>query len=184
MPESFPDGLPIQQVIGRLFRTTSHFGCGKLFAMTNNAETLLDARLTRNVGLYYCCYRLSLLGWNVMPTVLETRGVDIVAYRNDTSGFVGVQVKAQSNRAPILLGSRLDSNMGDFWVVVNRLASATPTAFVMLSSEVRERARCGQRAGRTSYSLQPADYELETFKERWDRIVSGPNPSRSNVRRR
>jgi hypothetical protein len=28
----------------------------------------LDSQITGNVGLYYCCYHLSLLGWNVMPT--------------------------------------------------------------------------------------------------------------------
>ena len=36
--------------------------------MTDGANATLDPQLTGNVGLYYCCYRLSLLGWNVMPT--------------------------------------------------------------------------------------------------------------------
>ncbi len=41
----------------------------------------LDAHFTRNAGLYYTCYPLSLLGWNVMPTARNARGVDIIAYR-------------------------------------------------------------------------------------------------------
>lgn len=31
-----------------------------------------------NIGLFYVCYRLSRLGWNVMPTSRNARGVDIV----------------------------------------------------------------------------------------------------------
>jgi hypothetical protein len=33
----------------------------------------LDPQITGNVGLYYCCYRLSQLGWNVMPTARNAR---------------------------------------------------------------------------------------------------------------
>lgn len=62
----------------------------------------LDPQLTGNVGLYYCCYRLSLMGWNVMPTARNARGVDIIAYSRDASRFVGVQVKALSKRKPPL----------------------------------------------------------------------------------
>jgi hypothetical protein len=39
----------------------------------------LDQQVTGNTGLYYCCYRLSLLGWNVMPTARNARGVDILS---------------------------------------------------------------------------------------------------------
>ncbi|MGE0013944.1 MAG: hypothetical protein AB7S62_17135 [Azoarcus sp.] len=64
----------------------------------------LDPQLTGNVGLY-CCYRLSLMGWNVMPTARNARGVDIIAYSRDASRFVGVQVKALSKRNPEPLGT-------------------------------------------------------------------------------
>ena len=48
-------------------------------ADNGNGSATLDPQLTGNVGLYYCCYRLSLLGWNVMPTARNARGVDIIA---------------------------------------------------------------------------------------------------------
>jgi hypothetical protein len=51
----------------------------------NNEIAPLNPQLTGNVGLYYCCYRLSLLGWNVMPTARNARGVDIIAYSRDVS---------------------------------------------------------------------------------------------------
>jgi hypothetical protein len=104
----------------------------------------LDPQITGNVGLYYCCYRLSLLGWNVMPTARNARGVDIIAYSRDTTRFHGVQVKARSKRHPVPLGTSLDKIMGDFWVIVNRVAS-TPSAFILLPSEVKERARRGEK---------------------------------------
>ena len=40
----------------------------------------LNPQITGNVGLYYYCYKLSLPGWNVMPTARDARGVDIIAY--------------------------------------------------------------------------------------------------------
>jgi hypothetical protein len=54
----------------------------------------LDPQITGNVGLYYSCYRLSLLGWNVMPTARNARGVDIIAYDSIASRFIGIQVKS------------------------------------------------------------------------------------------
>jgi hypothetical protein len=34
----------------------------------------LEPQIIGNAGLYYWCYRLSLLGWNVMPTARNARG--------------------------------------------------------------------------------------------------------------
>ena len=103
--------------------------------------SMADARskqITGNVGLYYCCYRLSLLGWNVMPTARNAQGVDIIAYNRDASRFVAIQVKTLSDHAPVGIGKSLDGVMGDFWVVVNEVASLPPSAFILLPSEVRE----------------------------------------------
>jgi hypothetical protein len=97
----------------------------------------LDPQVTGNVGLYYCCYRLSLLGWNVMPTAHNARGVDIVAYDGAATRFIGVQVKALSKRDPVPLGTNLEKIMGDFWVIINNIAK-DPRAFVLLPCEGKE----------------------------------------------
>jgi hypothetical protein len=141
--------------------------------ITPTPRLILNPQLTGNVGLFYCCYRLSLLGWNVMPTARNARGVDIIAYSGDASRFVGVQVKALSKRAPVPLGRTLDKIMGDFWVIVNRVAGTTPSAYVLLPSEVRERVHRGEKDGRVSYWLQPGDYEQDKFREKWERIGHG-----------
>lgn len=138
-----------------------------------NRNGPLNPQLTGNVGLYYCCYRLSLLGWNVMPTARNARGVDIIAYSEDASRFVGVQVKALSKRNPVPLGTSLDKVMGDFWVIVNKVATPAPSAFVLLPTEVRERAHRGEKDRRVSFWLQPAQYEDDTFREAWERIGHG-----------
>jgi hypothetical protein len=132
----------------------------------------LDPQLTGNVGLYYCCYRLSLMGWNVMPTARNARGVDIIAYSRDATRFVGIQVKALSKRSPVPLGTTLDKVMGDFWIIVNQVATS-PSAYILLPTEVPEQAHRGEKEGRVSYWLQPRDYEHEPFLEAWDRIGRG-----------
>jgi len=94
------------------------------------------------------------MGWNVMPTARNARGVDIIAYSRDASRFVGVQVKALSKRNPVPLGTSLDKVMGDFWIIVNKVATA-PSAYIMLPSEVIERAHRGEKEGRvfTTYTF-------------------------------
>ncbi len=132
----------------------------------------LDPQITGNVGLYYCCYRLSLLGWNVMPTARNARGVDIVAYSRDAKRFLGLQIKALSKRNPVPLGTTLEKVTGDFWIIVNQVTS-TPCAFILRPSEVKKRAHRGEKEGRVSFWLQLRGYELERFREAWDRIGQG-----------
>lgn len=132
----------------------------------------LDPQVTGNVGLYYCCYRLSLLGWNVMPTARNARGVDIVAYDQGATNFVSVQVKALGRRNPVPLGAVLEKVMGDFWVIVNKV-STSPSAFVLFPSEVKELAQRGERDERVSFWLPPKAYDQDPFREAWGRIGNG-----------
>lgn len=132
----------------------------------------LDPQLTGNAGLYYCCYHLSLLGWNVMPTARNARGVDIIAYSQDASRKLAVQVKALSKRNPVPLGTTLDKVMGDFWIIVIRVTSS-PSACILLPSEVKELAARNEIDGRVSFWLQPTSYDQDNFKEKWDRIGRG-----------
>ncbi len=106
-----------------------------------------------------------------MPTARNARGVDIIAYNRDASRFVGIQVKALSKRSAVPLGTSLDKIMGDAWVIVSRVASS-PSAFILLPSEVRERASRSGKEGGETYWLEPRDYELDAFREAWARIGS------------
>ena len=71
-----------------------------------------DAQITGNIGLYYTCYRLSKMGWNVMPTSRNARGIDIIAYNREGTKFIGIQVKTLSKRNPVPLGKVLKKSWG------------------------------------------------------------------------
>src|SRR5260370_4550284 len=67
----------------------------------------LSNQVVGNAGLYYVCFKLSLDGWNVMPTSRNARGIDILAYSQTGRRFLTVQVKALSNPVPVPLGKTL-----------------------------------------------------------------------------
>jgi len=133
----------------------------------------LSSQVVGNVGLYHACYKLSLLGWNVMPTARNARGVDIIAYSSDTTRFIGIQVKTLSKRNPVPLGPSLDKCMGDYWIVINRAIEEKPSAFILLPSEVKALAHRGEKDGKISHWLQPTVYDRPEFKEAWERIGHG-----------
>ena len=51
----------------------------------------LQTQVTGNIGLYYACYKLSCMGWNVMPTARNARGIDIIAYNRSVTEFAIAQ---------------------------------------------------------------------------------------------
>jgi hypothetical protein len=128
-----------------------------------------STQVVGNSGLYYACYQLSQRGWNVMPTARNAKGIDIIAYDADATSFRALQVKALTRKAPVPLGQSLDKVMGDFWIIVNNLGTS-PQAFILTPDEVIARAHRGEKEGRVSFWLQPRDYALEEFCDRWDRI--------------
>src|SRR5580700_3223614 len=58
-------------------------------------------QVTGNVGMYFAAYRLSQMGWNVMPTSRNARGIDLLAYDAAVDRKLGIQVKALSKRSPV-----------------------------------------------------------------------------------
>ena len=128
-----------------------------------------DTQVTGNIGLYWTCFHLSRLGWNVMPTARNARGVDIIAYNQDCTRMIAVQVKTLSKKSPVPLGKSLDKMMGDFWVIVNNVENS-PHTYVLKPEQVRELADRKEKNGIVSYWLQPASYCVDEFHEAWDRI--------------
>lgn len=140
------------------------------------AAPKLQPQVTGNAGLYFVAYHLSLLGWNVMPTARNARGIDLIAYDATGTDFLGVQVKALSKRNPVPLGTDLENLMGDWWVIVTNVAT-TPAAYVMTPAEVRAAAHRGERDGRVSFWLQPPQYDAAAYREAWARIGRGDAPA-------
>jgi hypothetical protein len=109
------------------------------------------------------------------------RGVDIIGYSRDDTRFVGIQVKALSKRNPVPLGTSLDKIMGDFWGIVNK-GTTSPSAYVLLPSEIREGAHRGEKDGRVSFWLQPADYDQDQFREAWECFVRAEKMKTEDLR--
>ncbi|MFQ5713351.1 MAG: hypothetical protein ACE5GU_04910 [Candidatus Scalinduaceae bacterium] len=128
-----------------------------------------NTQITGNIGLYYVCYKLSLMGWNTMPTARNARGVDIIAYNSDCSKLISLQVKTLSKRNPVPLGNTLNKIMGDFWVIVNNVTKEAKS-FILYPNEIKRLAHKGEKNGKISYWLQPNSYDIEKFAEAWDRI--------------
>jgi hypothetical protein len=59
------------------------------------------------VGLFYVCYQLSKLGWNVMPTSRNAKGIDIIIYSQDGKRKHTIQLKSLQKKLGVPLGSNL-----------------------------------------------------------------------------
>ena len=80
------------------------------------------AQVTGNIGLFYACFRLSLLGLNVMPTARNTKGVDLIAYNEDCSKMATIQVKTRTAGTGVQICNISDDPedklLGNFWIIV------------------------------------------------------------------
>jgi hypothetical protein len=133
---------------------------------------MAGTQVVGNIGMYFAAYRLSQMGWKVMPTSRNARGVDLLAYDVSASRFHGIQVKALSKRIPVPLGKSVEELMGDWWIIVAQ-AATQPVCFVMKPQEVRSLAHRGEKDQKVSYWLQPRQYDTEEFREAWSRIGHG-----------
>ncbi len=131
-----------------------------------------SAQIVGNIGLYYVCFKLSELGWNVMPTSRNARGIDVVCYNMDGTRVRTIQVKSLSKRPAVPLGNSLDKIMGDFWVIVNSIATGTPRTYILLPDEVRAMACCNGKEANVAYWLETKKYAVDEFEEKWQRIGS------------
>lgn len=142
--------------------------------MTDASENLqLGRQIVGNVGMYYACYRLSLLGWNVMPTARNAKGIDIVAYPRDTTNFVGIQVKSLSGKPGVPPIKNLDGVVGDCWVIVNEIGKAQkptkfqPNCYILRTAKVKELLQQNGPNHQGQYWLAASAYQAKEFHENW-----------------
>lgn len=124
-----------------------------------------------NAGVNYVAWQLSRRGWNVMQTIRNARGSDLIVTNEDESLFFGVQSKAISRRYSIPLGLALDSIRSDWWVITLFPNSEQPVCYVMSQQDVRELAK-QDKGGKQSFWLDPPAFDREEFKEAWARMGS------------
>ena len=122
-------------------------------------------QITGNVGLFYACYQLSCLGWNVLSTSKNTEGIDIVAYSQDAKTKIAIQVKALSEKTgvPPMKKPRC---LGDFWIIIEEVATR-PTAYIMNSEEVENSFTSNEKG---QYWIARKQYVKELYKNAWSRL--------------
>ncbi len=118
-----------------------------------------------NIGLFYVCYKLSLFGWNVMPTARNSKGVDILAYSQNGSRKILIQVKSLSRTNPVGLGKSLGNLFGDFVVICVKGRAPEPRCFVMQTQTVKQLAHRYGTKGKAGYWLRPSEYHEQL--EKW-----------------
>jgi len=92
-------------------------------AETEERKPRRGTQVVGNVGMFYAAYRLSQMGWNVMPTSRNARGIDLLAYDERADRKLGIQIKALTKRDPVPLGKSVDGLMatgGSSWPMRER----------------------------------------------------------------
>jgi hypothetical protein len=130
-------------------------------------QLIRNTQVKGNIGLYYVCYKLALLGWNVMPTARNAKGPDVLAYSEDATETRTIQVKTRAGRDNVMVGRSKDV-IEDFWVIC--CGFRDPECFVLTKNEVRQ--LCRQSTIESDFWLGPRDYVNDEFRDNWKRIGS------------
>ncbi len=131
--------------------------------------TFRNKQRTGNMGLFYTCYRLSRMGWNVLPTIRNAKSIDIVGYNENGDKTIKIQCKGSSNEQSI--GPFKDKNdiIADFFIIINNVYEE-PTAYILTKKDVRDNLT----HNKVGYWIEKKDYlKKDEFKERWDKIGYG-----------
>ena len=129
-----------------------------------------DNHNTGNIGLHYACYRLAMMGWNVMPTARNARGVDILV-----SGSKGksksIQVKTLSGINPVNIKDVDTIDVEYLIVVMNaRVKEGAPTCYVLTTKQARRIV--------TPHATRPwiSVRALAPFHEKWNALGTARPP--------
>jgi len=128
-------------------------------------------QVTGNIGLYYACYELSKLGWNVLPTSRNAKGVDAIIYHQNGTKTHTVQIKALTKKAPVPFGSKIENMIAEFVIICRSVREEKPEIFVATKNEIKENIHRQVKNGKVSYWLEPKD--CEQFRDKWNKIGKG-----------
>ena len=142
--------------------------------MAKKKAEKLPPQIVGNAGLFYVCHKLSALGWNAMPTSRNARGVDVICFSMDGKRKLLLQVKSLSRqKPPVPLGKDTEKLMGDYWVIVTEALTEKPSCYILTPHQVQRMAHRGEKDGRISYWLQPKQYAVQDYLEKWELIGRG-----------
>lgn len=140
-------------------------------------------QITGNIGLYHAARELSLMGWNVMPTVRNAKGADLYATSEDERTIHPVQVKAHSGRPEdTSLGLYPDRLVTPWWIFVVYVRTPQIACYLLSLDEIRQRmtrdpGTMSQKPEHQrvfwlnrKYYTRGADGELTEARNAWQRL--------------
>lgn len=129
-----------------------------------------DKQVTGNVGLFFVCYKLSRRGWNVLPTSRNAKGIDILAYGSQGERILTIQAKGFTGIESVGPFKKESEVLADFYIVVSHVYE-NPLTYILTKDEVK--SHLTPPKGDNVYWLNPEDYKLPEFFEKWDKIGFG-----------
>ena len=127
-----------------------------------------DRQVTGNVGLYFICYKLSRMGWNVLPTSRNAKGIDILAYGKHGEKILTIQTKGYTKKAAIGPFRDIKHVIADFYIVAWNVYS-TPKTYILTRDEIKSIIS----PHKDVYWVEHKDYGKPEFLEKWDKIGYG-----------
>jgi len=143
---------------------------------SKECERHKNKQITGNAGLFYVAYKLSTMGWNVLPTSRNAKGIDIVAYSEDFKVIKKVQVKSFSKIEAVSFGQNKETLPADSYVMVSCIYTK-PEAYILTAEDVSgllTQNKSGYWLQIKGSSKEPEKgFNKEEFKEKWDKIGYG-----------
>lgn len=113
-------------------------------------------QITGNVGLFYVCYQLSRLGWNVLPTSRNAKGADLVIYDRNQVRRHTVQIKTLTKENYV---HGLGEPFSDFLIICNRIGVEPPEIYSAKREEYRKALESEPPNGFKGYFLRPVAFK-------------------------
>jgi len=135
---------------------------------------------TGHVGVFYVCYKLTCLGWNVLPTSRNAEGVDIFVYSQDGKRSFGIEVKTRDGTSKHHRNVEVknpDCIPAKFWIIVQD-SRDEPKTYILKSDEIAKFANDRCYGKEKKYMVTPSDYAHDKFMEKWERLG---NPSSDDL---
>jgi len=135
-----------------------------------------NKQITGNAGLFYVAYKLSTMGWNVLLTSRNAKGIDIVAYSEDFKVIKKIQVKSFSKIQAVSFGKNKETLLADFYVMVSYVYTK-PEAYILTAEDVSgllTQDKSGYWLEIKGSSKEPEKgFKKDKFLERWNIIGYG-----------
>ena len=133
-------------------------------------------------GVHFVVGELSRRGWIALPTIRNTRGIDVFARKGNRSVQIQVKTRKRSRRWPLgkSVEKLTDENL--YYVFVNLREHETPEYFIVHSKTVSDYVTRTHKlflnAGGRESNIRalPSPYEefdLDKYKDKWELLELG-----------